>query len=73
MTDWHKRALCAQIGGDLWFPEVDSPQTDTAQAKKICAICPVREPCRIAGMDEEHGIWGGLGTKMRRKMRRQQA
>lgn len=30
-----------------------------AQAKAVCATCPVITPCLIRGMNEVEGIWGG--------------
>lgn len=41
-----------------------------AVAKRICASCPVVEPClRFAlGTREAHGVWGGLNETERRAL-----
>lgn len=42
-----------------------------AEAKRVCAGCPVRDPCLqwaiSSGVD--HGIWGGLDEQERRVAR----
>ena len=40
-----------------FFPE---PGISVEPGKRICRCCPVRQACLIAGLDERHGIWGGL-------------
>jgi WhiB family redox-sensing transcriptional regulator len=60
-------ALCAQIGGDLWF--ADKGQADDyAEAKKICLRCPIRLQCLEFALDndERYGVWGGLSWTERR-------
>lgn len=69
-------ALCDERRGndpELWFA------TDTASlndphhpALKICAACPVKEPCLLFALDEriEEGIWGGLFPTQRRNLAR---
>lgn len=73
--DWERRALCAQVGGDLWFPNREAPDTDTDQlpgvsvkaAKEVCAKCPVRRPCLDAALanHERWGVWGALTPRER--------
>lgn len=62
--EWMQRALCAEIGGDEWFPEKGCNGT---AAKRICQRCPVQQECRDYA--EEHriadGIWGGVAEKAR--------
>jgi WhiB family redox-sensing transcriptional regulator len=41
-----------------------------AEAKAVCAGCPVRLPCAEAGAYEPFGVWGGLGEAERRVTRR---
>jgi WhiB family redox-sensing transcriptional regulator len=55
-------ALCAQIGGDLWFPEVGE---GTKEAKDTCARCPVAAQCRAFAIAGGHrdGIWGGVTAR----------
>lgn len=71
---WTADALCAQIGGDAWFPGPN--QAAAAQeAKRLCQQCPVIEECLSAALavpfDYDYGIWGGTGRIERRNMRDQ--
>lgn len=61
---WVDRALCAQVGGDAWFPEIGEPVT---RAKIICLRCPVRRECLEYALDhrETFGVWGGMSTNER--------
>jgi hypothetical protein len=66
--DWTDLAVCAQVGGDEWFPE-DGQQAPEATA--LCRSCPSRIPCLEAGLDgNEEGIWGGFGQQKRHEVRR---
>lgn len=76
MTDtqgWRQEALCAQVGGDLWFPDKGgSPRV----AKSLCVKCPVRQPCLDDALTrsndtDNYGIEGGTSPKERRKLRAQ--
>ena len=80
-SDWRLRAACRGLGPDLFFPGAgpgggDGNQSarDTRAAKRICAACPVAEPCLgYALRFNEHellGIWGGKSEKERRMLRR---
>lgn len=64
---WRADALCAQTDPEAFFPEKGG---GTKDAKALCAQCDVREQCLKFSLenDEEHGIWGGLSTKERRKI-----
>ena len=64
---WTEDALCAQVGGDLWFPDQGEP---TAAAKRICALCPVRKECLEYSLQHEipKGIWGGLSALERQRL-----
>jgi hypothetical protein len=42
---------------DLWFR---TDEASVAAAKRICARCPLRNPCAEQGRDEAWGVWGGL-------------
>lgn len=66
---WVDDALCAEIGGDSWFPDKGE---NPAAAKKACRRCPVRIECLDYAMStgERHGIWGGLSETERRRARR---
>lgn len=67
--DWQDGALCAQTDPELWFPGVGEP---AIPAKRICAVCPVREACldyALAAGPRIYGIWGGTTEKERRQLR----
>lgn len=70
--DWHAQAAC-KGKLHLFFPPFDTSKSDLAnyakRAQAICATCPVQAPCYEAGRDENHGIWGGAGTRARRAAR----
>lgn len=69
---WQDRALCAEIGTDLWFPEKGA---SARQAKQVCAACEVRAACLGYALEtgQTHGIWGGLSERERRRLGRQVA
>jgi len=73
MTDasaaWQDKALCAEVGGDLWFPEKGE---STREAKAVCRACPVRAECLADAVErgERFGIWGGVSERQRVRMRR---
>ncbi|MGC5249567.1 WhiB family transcriptional regulator [Gordonia sp. DT219] len=66
--EWMADALCTQIDGDLFFPEVE---TRWAEARKVCAMCPVREQCLewALGQEFSHGIVGGTSARERNRIR----
>lgn len=43
-----------------------------AEAKAICATCPVQEECLAFALakPERYGVWGGLGEKERETLRK---
>lgn len=66
--DWVADALCAQVDTNLFFPE--TPGSSSLAAKRICAECPVKLPCREWAIENnEWGIWGGLSWNQRRQQR----
>jgi len=64
---------CAEVGGDFWFPEKEARsigQTEVNFAKSICKTCPHQTECAEWGIvNEAHGIWGGLVSRERSKIR----
>jgi WhiB family redox-sensing transcriptional regulator len=66
---WQEEALCAQTGGDFFFPE---PGSSVREAKRICGLCPIRSACLEFALshDERFGVWGGLSEKERLALRR---
>jgi WhiB family transcriptional regulator, redox-sensing transcriptional regulator len=70
---WGARALCAEVGGDLWHPKKGDPAT---KAKQICAACPVVHECLQFALEsrEPSGVWGGkTRTERRRILKRGEA
>jgi WhiB family redox-sensing transcriptional regulator len=66
---WSVHALCATSDPEIFFPPSESP---AAEARQICAQCPVRRQCLAYAVTagEPYGIWGGLGPDERRSLRR---
>lgn len=66
-TAWRRDATCADglTDPEVFFPEKGKYDT-AAEAKMVCAICPVRPEClREALITNPHGIWGGTTEKER--------
>lgn len=75
---WMREALCAEVGGDLWFPGLAEPHVVSA-AKRVCNgrpgvsdPCPVRTECLEYALDnyERDGIFGGMTPRERRRQAR---
>jgi WhiB family transcriptional regulator, redox-sensing transcriptional regulator len=51
-----------------YFEKRREKQAREAVAKRICATCPVIEPCLDFALStrEAHGVWGGLNETERR-------
>lgn len=64
---WEALAACRGRDLALFYPE---PGESPRAGKRICAACPVRRPCLVAGMPERSGIWGGLTRNERSALRR---
>ena len=69
---WMDDAACAEVGGDLWFPEKGG---STKDAKRICGGCDVREQCLEYAIrtEQQFGIWGGVAARALRRMRKDAA
>ena len=70
--DWRTDAACSGVDSDIFFPVSEEDPEATAQAKAICAECPVREACLQYALatNQSAGVWGGLDAGERRRMRR---
>lgn len=70
--DWRAHGACAQTDPNLWFAV---GALEHKQAKAICRRCPVRDECLAYAMEApvDHGVWGGLTERERRRYRRQAA
>lgn len=68
---WRDHALCAQVGADVFFPSKGDEHRHSAQAKAVCARCPVQADCLFEALAnrEEHGVWGGTSPRQRRALR----
>jgi WhiB family transcriptional regulator, redox-sensing transcriptional regulator len=77
--EWELTAGCRRHDPALFFgPNRFEPKRERlareAEAKSICATCPVMEPCRSYALEqgESYGVWGGLGEAERRSILAQQ-
>lgn len=66
-TNWMARGLCAQQPPDTFFP---SDGVGVEVARRICADCPVKEPCLEHALRNriDHGVWGGCSERERRRI-----
>lgn len=66
---WWKFASCRSADPDLFFPVSGAGPSleQAAEAKAICADCPVREECLTYAVftGQRHGVWGGLTEQER--------
>lgn len=69
---WKAHALCAQTDPEIFTEEVDSYVI--RNAKRICAVCEVKERCLEyalqLGKDDDIGTMGGLTASQRRRLRK---
>lgn len=67
MTTWRDKGRCLGADPDVFFP---LDEVAEAEAKVICADCPVREACLEHAIvhREKMGVWGGLGERERRRL-----
>jgi WhiB family transcriptional regulator, redox-sensing transcriptional regulator len=65
---WRELAACRGTDLNLFFPERGEW---AGPARRVCAGCPVREPCLDYAITNRivHGIWGGLTERERRALR----
>jgi len=69
----YEAPLCAEVDGDIWFPDHGGSAPSVQVAKRICSQCTHRLECAEWGIhNERHGIWGGLAPKQRQAIRRKQ-
>ncbi len=77
--EWQYEGACRDLDTEMFFhPEGErgpSRRRRAAEAKKVCAICPVLEECRAHSIAarEPYGIWGGLTEEERRRIVRDPA
>jgi WhiB family redox-sensing transcriptional regulator len=71
---WQAWAACRGADTNLFFPQGETGEAEEqiAQAKAICARCPVRLACLDYAITtrQEYGVWGGATEAERRSIRR---
>ena len=70
-ASWRESAACSGVGSDTFFPASEE-QPAAEAAREICSECPVREACLQYALatNQAAGVWGGLDSGERRRMRR---
>ena len=73
-TGWLEQAACSDEDPELFFPisAKGAGLAQAAEAKAVCAGCPVRDACLDYALatDQRAGIWGGLTEEERHSLRR---
>lgn len=72
--NWQKRGRCRDMNPELFFPVgTKGPAiAQIAEAKAVCAKCPVRTECLEWAIEsgQEYGIFGGMTEDERKAARR---
>jgi WhiB family transcriptional regulator, redox-sensing transcriptional regulator len=70
LGEWTEKALCAQVGGDVFYPEQGEL---VERAKAVCRACEVRVPCLAYALEisDRDGIFGGFTERIRLKIARE--
>lgn len=63
---WRVRAACRGLGPELFFPDRGEPHAD---ARSVCAGCPVTDACGEWGLWEKYGVWAGQSERRRKALR----
>ncbi|MHC3467702.1 WhiB family transcriptional regulator [Streptomyces sp. 7R007] len=67
--EWLRRAACVGEDPELFFPvgTTGPALRETAAAKRVCARCPVSDPCLAFALSsgQTAGVWGGTGEEER--------
>ena len=66
-TTWMAEGNCANEKPTVFFP---SDGVGVEVARRICATCPVKEPCLEYALEQriDHGVWGGCSERERRRI-----
>jgi WhiB family transcriptional regulator, redox-sensing transcriptional regulator len=66
-SGWMANGLCRELDPSVFFP---SDGVGVDHARRICATCPVQEPCLEYALVQriEHGVWGGASERERRRI-----
>lgn len=72
---WRRAAACRDLDPNRFFPVGVTGEAieQIAEAKSICARCPVLDDCLSFAIttNQEFGVWGGTSEEERRVLRRQ--
>lgn len=75
--DWRDRAACRDQDVELFFPvsEQGPGARQVAEAKAVCARCPVQSVCLADSVDRgiEFGVFGGMTETERRPLLRERS
>ena len=69
-AEWMSIGKCRDVHPAVFFP---SDGVGVEVARKLCAECPVKEPCLEYAIKNriDHGVWGGASERERRRIMRQ--
>ena len=69
---WRAAGLCKGSDPLVFYPPAEDDSL-AEEAKTICSMCAVRQPCLEFALTtrEKHGVWGGLTERERRRLLRQ--
>ena len=61
-TNWMAEGNCRSEAPSLFFP---SDGVGVEVARRVCATCPVKEPCLEYALRNgiDHGVWGGASER----------
>lgn len=76
VPEWHDQAACRGMGDELFFPPSEGGALGVArvaEAKAVCAGCPVRVTCLADALTREspsarYGVYGGLSAVERGRL-----
>lgn len=68
-NEWMAEGNCREHAPSAFFP---SDGVGVEVARRICATCPVKEPCLEYALRNgiDHGVWGGASERERRRIAR---
>ena len=69
---WQDKALCAEVGGDIFYPRKGEA---CEEAKALCRSCEARVPCLAYALQarDDEGIFGGFTERVRLRVAREHA
>lgn len=73
---WRDDAACRRHNPELWYPNHAPGRSKAdpyAEARAICAQCPVVVDCleHVLTIREDHGLWAGLDPDQRARLYRE--